>query len=657
MHRLPADNSDESSFFPLGAAKDCVAGNAPDDVPVFVDDTMSDWGGRSAPQDDKNQRLGTSVKSGILRLALALMVIGLTAVAVRAAQVQIVQGEHYAELAESNRSRIEWVPAERGVMFDRHGTPMVRNAPRFTVTVTPADLPRDAVDRRQAIGRIAELLEANPREVEEQLSRYPATSTVAVPVAENISYEQALLADIMSTSWPAIQLVKGVRREYPLSTDITSISHLVGFEGSVNEADLQESDYLPTDRIGRTGLERSYESELRGDYGRRRVEVDALGSRKTVIAEESGAPGRNLVLSIDAQLQAETEAVLRRSLGKLKLRRGSVIVMQPDTGEVLAMVSLPSFDNNLFARGISSEEYAALTEDGDHPLFPRAISASLPSGSTFKLVVAAAALAENIVTPRDTFISTGGLAISRWFFPDWKAGGHGITNLAKAISESVNTYFYIVGGGYEEREGLGVKRIIGYARRFGLGQKSGIDIPGEGKGFLPSKEWKERVKGERWYVGDTYHLAIGQGDILVTPLQIAVMTSVFANGGQLVEPRLVNAITSRDGERNELPTRIVDSMVVDSEYIYEVREGMRDSVLYGSSRALSLLPVTAAGKTGTAQWSSTKNTHAWFTAFAPFEQPEIVVTVVVEEGGEGSVVAAPIARDILDYYFKNGDEQ
>ncbi|MFH1047712.1 MAG: penicillin-binding protein 2 [Patescibacteria group bacterium] len=657
MRRLSGNNSDESSFFPLGEVRDCVAGSAIDDSLIFVDDTMSDWAGRHAPDNHKNSRIGTSIAPGTLRLTLALLLCCLGAVAVRAAQIQVVDGARYAELAESNRSRIEWVPAERGVMFDRTGRPIVGNAPRFTVTVTPADLPHDDVERRQALGRISDLLGVNPRDVEERLADYDTHSVTAIPIAENVSHEQAILTDIMSARWPAIQLVKGVQRQYYYSESVSSLSHVVGYEGSVHKEDLENSDYLRTDRIGRTGLERSYESLMRGIYGRRRIEVDALGSRKTVIAEETGEAGQSLRLSIDLDLQKKAQAALQAGLDKVKRTRGSVVAIRPGTGEVLALVSLPAFDNNLFARGISSAEYTSLLEDEDNPLFPRAIGASLPSGSTFKLVVATAALAEKIVTPRTSFMSTGGISIGAWFFPDWKGGGHGLTNLYKAISESVNTYFYIIGGGYEGQVGLGVTRMMEYAKRFGFGAKTGIDIPGEGEGFLPSKEWKETVKGERWYDGDTYHLAIGQGDLLVTPLQIAVMTTVFANGGQLIKPHLVNAVVSADGTVSDQPIEVVTEQVVEAEYLQEVRQGMRDAVLYGSARQLSLLPVSAGAKTGTAQWSSAADTHAWFTSFAPFENPDIVLTVMVEEGGEGSATAAPIAREILEYYFGATDDE
>jgi penicillin-binding protein 2 len=651
MSKLFEDTLDELPSLPPGGESDFFADKKIDDTSIFVDDTFSNWRmGRN--KDSKNNRLGVSITKQKIRLILLFLLLGLVAIIARAAQMQLLKGQYYTTLAESNRSRIEWLPAERGVMFDRSGVPLVNNVPRFTMAIVPTDLPRDLTEQRQLLTQAADILDLNPRDIEEKITNKEKISR-SIPVAENISYEQAILTEILSADYPAIQLIKGVKRQYLLSETTNSLSHLIGYESNVNERDLENSDYLLTDYIGRSGLEKFYEKDLRGTYGRRRIEIDVLGRKKTVIAEKESVSGKSLELAIDAKLQTEAQKILQNRLRILNRRRGSVIVMQPNSGEILALVSLPSFDNNLFARGISTAEYSALSQDSDHPLFPRAIGAALPSGSTFKLVIAAAALAENIITPRTTFLSTGGIALNNWFFPDWKAGGHGSTNLIKAISESVNTYFYIIGGGYEKQEGLGVERIINYARRFGFGQKTGIDLPGEGEGFLPSKEWKETTKGERWYIGDTYHLAIGQGDILVTPLQIAAMTAVIANGGKLVEPHLVRAFISEDKQREEQKIVTLNEQVVPTEVIQQIRLGMRDSVLNGSSRALSLLPVTAGGKTGTAQWHSTKNTHAWFTSFAPFEEPEIVVTVIIEEGGEGSVAAAPIARDIIDYYFKN----
>ncbi|MFH2063226.1 MAG: penicillin-binding protein 2 [bacterium] len=652
MRLWPRRKHGDGRLFPLELDLPSVR-SAGEDL-AFVDDTMADWGGRVAPDHERNRRVSASVGTARLIPVWAAMLLALVAVMGRAAQIQIADRDHYAVLAEGNRSRIERVPAERGIIFDRTGQTLVTNVPKFSVTVTPADLPTVPIERRIVLGQLAETVGLAPRDIEFSLQRAVGQGLAPTPVAvaDDITHEQAVLVEVLSSRWPGVQLLRGAKREYPLGQEVPSLSHVVGFEAVVTPEDIESGDYLPTDRVGRTGLERSYEPELRGEYGRRRVEVDALGRRKTTIAEESGVPGRNLVLTVDADLQRVAEGALRRSLDSSGCRRGSVIVMRPGSGEVLALVSWPAFDNNLFAGGISSQEYAALSEDEDNPLFARAIGAALPSGSVFKPVIAAAALSEGIVTPRTTFMSAGGISVGRWFFPDWKAGGHGLTNLAKAISESVNTYFYIVGGGLDSREGLGLERIVRYARMFGFGERTGIDLAGEGEGFLPSEEWKERTKGEQWFIGDTYHLAIGQGDLLVTPLQVAVMTAAFANGGDIVRPHLVSALLSSDGQREELLVEPVAEDVLPSDVIEAVRQGMRDSVLYGSSRGLSLLPVPAAGKTGTAQWSSQHDNHAWFTSFAPYDRPEISVTVMTEEGVEGSRTAVPVAREIMEYYFR-----
>ncbi len=655
MGRFEDNMIDTSDCFPLGRLPGGNGGAPDTQTPGFVDDTFQDDVGDELSGSGPRRFIGVTVDRQAVQLAFFFILLALAAVIVRAGQVQIARGAYYAGLAEGNRSRIEWVPSNRGVMYDRQGRQLVVNVPVFSVMVVQSDLPPDESGRMELFGRLSDILGVHPRDIENELAGYDQKSPLGVRVAEDITHEQAVLIDVLSTRWPGVQLAEESRREYPYGESVPSLSHIIGFDGSVTEDDLESraGDYLPTDRIGRTGLERSYETELRGVYGRRRVEVDALGRKKKIIAEEEGTDGESLELTIDVDLQDAAENILQDALGRYGKGRGSVIVMRPDTGDILAMVSEPAFDNNLFARGISAEEYASLTEDEDDPLFPRAVGASLPSGSTFKLVVAAAALAEGLITPGTTFLSTGGIAVGSWFFPDWKAGGHGYTDLTKAISESVNTYFYIIGGGFEDRAGLGVAKITEYARRFGLGDRIGIDLPAEGEGFLPSKEWKEEVKGERWYVGDTYHVAIGQGDILVTPLQIATMTSVFANGGELVRPRVVAAVDEQDGSRAEREVEIIDRQVVPAEHIASVTKGMRASVLYGSSRSLSLLPVAVAGKTGTAQWSSTKEPHAWFTSFAPYDNPEIVVTVVIEEGGEGSVAAAPVARDIIGWYFSD----
>ena len=361
-------------------------------------------------------------------------------------------------------------------------------------------------------------------------------------------------------------------------------------------------------------------------------------------------------LAIDADLQRKTEAVVDNYLKKLNLHRASVIIMNPQTGEIMSLVSVPSYDNNLFAKGIKQVDYQKYLDDPEQPLFNRVISGEFPSGSTFKLVVSSAALQEKIINETTSFVSTGGLHIGQWVFPDWKAGGHGVTNVRKAIAESVNTFFYYVGGGYQDFVGLGVDRLGKYAKLFGIGTKTGIDLPNESTGFVPTSDWKKATKGETWYIGDTYHFAIGQGDMLVTPLQVANFTATVANGGKLMEPHLVSAILdSNNNVVSNIEPKIIRQNFIDAANLQIVREGMRQTVMAGSARSLQAVPVPMAGKTGTAQWSSKKAPHAWFTGFAPFDNPQVVITVMVEEGREGSTVSVPIAKEIMQWYFGGRD--
>lgn len=642
------DNAPGTPFFPaetsLGRVRSPYAGMTIDDV---VDGELA--------SGSQQEFVGLALDERVIQMFFGVIALAILVVLVRSAHVQVLQHDRYVAQAEGNRSRVVWTPAERGVVYDRNGVALVRNVPDFSVALTPADLPKEMQARRDIIGRLAEILEMEPATIEEKMREFEKYPTLPVTIATSLAHEQAIRIEIESAATPAISLVKGTRRDYLQTAERPSLSHILGFEGRVTKEDIESGRalaYMPSDVIGKNGLEKHYEHVLRGSYGKRRVEVDAIGRQKKVIAEEHGTPGKNLVLTVDLELQREVEAALADGLKAAGKKRGTAIVMDPKTGDVLALVSLPGFDNNLFAKGISNDEFRALIEDEDHPLFPRAISAEVASGSVFKLVVGAAALTEGVAKPNTSFVSKGGVAIDRWWFPDWKAGGHGITNLTKAIAESVNTYFYYVGGGNNDTfEGLGVARITEYARKFGLGAPVGIDLPNEASGFLPSKEWKEKTKGERWYIGDTYHLAIGQGDILVSPLQIATMTSVFANGGALVKPRVVGAVASSDGTRTPKEPEVVNGQVVPKENIDVVRRGMRLAVTAGSARSLANLSKQVAAKTGTAQWHPTKAPHAWFTAFGPYNDPEIVVTVLIEEGEEGSRTAAPVAARIFERYF------
>ncbi len=561
----------------------------------------------------------------------------------RAAWMQIYRVQDYQRLAASNRLRQTPLWPNRGQVFDREGRVLAENVPRFQVTVIPRDLPRDPDERATIIGRTARILGAHVADIEDLLNVPPERTGERILVADQISYPLAMQFVVAEPHLQGFSLETRPKRAYPFSTELPSLSHVLGYVGRMSEteyATFSAQGYQRTDELGKTGLERSYESQLRGTVGVEGREVDAVGNVQALVKRQPPQNGQDLTLSLDVDLQRVAEQSLRKALLAAHVNRGSVVVMDPRDGSILALVSWPAFDDNVFANGISSTQYQALLNDPDHPLFPRAWAGEYPSGSTVKLVVSVAALAEHVIAPSTTVLSTGGLRVGQWFFPDWKVGGHGITDVRKAIALSVNTFYYTVGGGYNGFVGLGVDRLTSWMRRFGLGAPTGIDISGEAPGFVPSTAWKKQTKGVSWYIGDTYNLSIGQGDLLVTPLQVARYTAAIANGGLLMTPHLVmqEAATS---------TRVGDPADVEV-----VREGMHDNTTYGSGRALSTLPFPTGGKTGTAQFGMDKQTHGWFTSFAPYDKPEIVVTVMLESGGEGSTVCIPVAKDVMLEWWK-----
>lgn len=603
-----------------------------------------------------NDTVGKSFDFNKVRIISFILVFFIFILFFRIAWLQVVKGEYYYNLAEGNRIRIDRVEAKRGVIYDARYRPLVRNVANFLLYFTPIDLPNSQDEKDKIIKKVCSILgNIAPEEINGVLSKIKRGSLESyqpIFIADNIEYEKAILLDLESADMPGVVLTNKTRREYNLAS--MSLSHILGYTGKINNKELAKSgdEYLLIDYIGKMGIEYFWENELKGVNGKKQIEVDALGKEKKIINEEPAQDGHNLVLSLNIEVQKKLEEAVAAELDIIKLKKASAIVMDPNNGEIIAMVSLPAYNNNVFARGISTEEYHALADDPDNPLFNRSVSGEYPSGSVIKPVMAAAALEEGIINENTTVNSTGGIRIKEWYFPDWKAGGHGTTNVKKAIAESVNTFFYYIGGGYEQFTGLGVDRINKYGKLFGLYSQSGIDLPGEADGFLPTKEWKESAKGESWYVGDTYHLAIGQGDLLVTPLQVANYTSVFANGGRLYRPHLIKQLlTDNDQIVGDIQPEVIRENFIKDDNIRIVREGMRKTITSGSAQSLQAIPVEVAGKTGTAQLSGDKHPEAWFTGFAPYNNPEIVITILLEEGGEGSSVAVPIAKDVLAWYF------
>jgi penicillin-binding protein 2 len=580
----------------------------------------------------------------------AMVLLGL---AVRSGQLQITGTYAYRSQAEGNRVRLVVEYAPRGIVLDRAGTPLVRNVPSSDLVTYPAQLPADSEELIRVLHDIFPAVQST--EFQQRLSGLDPQSLKPVPLLSDIPHAELINVLARSAELPGIGVENRALRQYEGEGEF---AHVLGYTGKITQEEhAKRPYYLLTESLGKAGIERQYEERLRGTHGARRVEVDVSGTVQKELSAIPSRPGLNLRLHIDAELQRHLVDALSRHVTKAGGARAAAVALDPRTGGVRALVSIPTYDSSRLAKGLSPEEAKTILMGSDHPLLDRVVQGQYAPGSTFKLAVAVGALEEGVVNGATTVDSTGGIRVGPWFFPDWKPGGHGTTNLTKAIAESVNTYFYRAGGGVGDAPGLGIERLTKWAAAVGFGRPTGIDLPGEERGFLPSPEWKRSVKHEEWYIGDTYHAAIGQGDILVTPLQLAVATAAVANGGTVFEPRVADAFVRTDGSVVERIMPVPRATHVFQEATgARVREGMRAAVLSGSARALADVPVAIAGKTGSAQVAGKEKTHAWFTSFAPYDNPELVLVIMAEEAGAGDAVAVPVAEDVYRWYAGDHSE-
>ena len=625
----------------------------------WVEDASPDVGAIDGSRDVSF--IGTAVGESRIMIFAFIGLLAFILLIARVFQLQIVNGTEWQAVAHRNRVRVQPIVAERGIIFDRNLVPLVSNAPNFRLTIRAQDLPRDAKKREEQIRALGETVKVPTEKIEKVLESFQKYRYASVVIKEPITYEEAVNVYLKSSAFPSLTIERGAKRSYvagipgqqePLPI---SMSHVLGYLSRISPEELDEhklsGTYYPTDTIGKTGIEGLFERALRGEPGERGGEIDARGAERRTISVTEPTPGSSIVLTIDLEIQKHLESALRHGMAIARESRGSAIAIDPRDGSILGLVSLPAYDSNVFADTISAKDYGALMTDPNQPMLNRAVAGQFPSGSVIKPFYAAAALQEGLVTPTTTIASTGGLQIGKWFFPDWKAGGHGTTDVYKAIAESVNTYFYIIGAGYGDREGLGPERMKKYLEYFGFGRSTESGIGGEASGFLQSPAWKKEQKGEQWYPGDSYNMSIGEGEILVTPLQIAVGLSAIVNGGTLWKPRLLDYTIENSGVEIVSESVVEAKVPIDDRWLAAVRQGMRQTVTAGSARSLGQIQgLSIAGKTGTAQWSNTKAPHAWFEAFAPFEAPEIVTVFLIEEGKEGSGVAVPAAKDFYTWW-------
>jgi penicillin-binding protein 2 len=583
-------------------------------------------------------RTDYSVKTGVFALCALLLFLVL---AVRLFGLQVLEGGGYERLSIENRLRMEKVPSPRGIIFDRNGKPLVKNAPFFSIAFQQEML------GKADIAAIAEYLSMDAGEIYDRIKK-EKNPFALVKLKDGLTLEEVARAEARLSDHPGLTIHVEQTRHYPYGE---TGAHLVGYLGRLTPRQLKRADFKGVPRqafIGQWGMEKLFDGFLRGKPGSRAIEADALGRRLRLIKEEPPEHGSDLYLSIDINLQRAAEEAFGG-------RVGALAALKPGTGEVLALVSRPSFDPNLFSRGIHYEDWLRLSEDKRYPLLNRALQSQYPPGSTFKIITAIAALEEEAITPRTKSRCTGRLRKGRWDFGCWKSGGHGTLSLYRAIVESCDVYFYRAG------EAAGIDNIARYARLFGLGSPSGLGLVREKKGLIPDTEWKKRVKNEPWFPGETYNAAIGQGFVLATPVQLARMTAAVANGGYLPELRLKRV----EDEQAEPSTKIE----VSEDTLEKIKKAMRGVVADKKGTAhwtAKSKMVDIAGKTGTAQVISLKKNrrkeedtpyefrdHAWFVAFAPVEEPEIAVAVFVEHGGHGGSAAAPIAKKAIEAYMKS----
>ena len=572
--------------------------------------------------------------------------------------LQILQHEYYTTRAEDNRISLVPTPPNRGIIMDRNGTVLARNYSAFTLEITPSKI--ENLDQTiESLGELVEILPKDKRRFRKLLEE--SKSFESLPIRTRLSDEEVARFTANRYRFPGVEVKARLFRQYPLGP---IASHAIGYINRINKADLetieekeQSPNYKGTEHIGKTGLEKSYEFHLHGETGHEKVEIDAGGRAVRSLSRTAPVPGNNLTLTLDIKLQEMAE----KAFGE---RRGSLVAIEPSTGGILALVSTPTFDPNLFVDGIRSEDWDQLNNSPDKPMVNRALNGAYPPGSTFKPFMALAALETGKRTPGQAISDPGFFNFGGHTFRDDKKGGHGMVDMYKSIVHSCDTYYYTLAND------MGIDAIARFMGPLGLGSKTGIDIDGESEGVLPSPEWKKRrfkrPEQQKWFAGETVSIGIGQGYNAYTPIQLAQATAALANNGVLFRPHLVKYITdSRSGEKTMIEPEPLRKLPWKAQNIETIKKAMVGVNKEGTgARAFAGAEYVSGGKTGTAQVFSLKGAdykahklkqelrdHALFIAFAPADQPKIALAVLVENGGFGAQSAAPIARMVMDYYL------
>ena len=585
-----------------------------------------------------------------------VVLIGVSGLTARLLYLQIVDGGRFATLSTRNRTVLEAIQSPRGVIYDRRGRSLVTNVPTFAVKIRPADLPLER--RPEVVERLSVLLGIDKATINGIIDGNPGSTFDLVRIAGDVDQNTARLIAEAGFQLPGVEVAVEARRQY---VDGPLMSQILGYTGSISSSQLKrlkDLGYLPDDLLGQVGLEAQYETELRGTYGSQSVERDASGRRTQVLQTITQArPGDSLTLTIDTDMQRYAEKALKWAIDAVGLKRGVVIAMNPQTGEVLAMVSLPTYDNNLFARGISNADFGRLLNDPDKPLLNNATQAHYPPGSTYKLVTGTGGLADHKITATTQIETKAYLTLGATRFYDWNRQGFGPCDIYCGFGQSSDTYFFQVAGK------LGIDRLGHWANQFGFGKPTGIDLPGEVSGIVPTNQWKQDVLGARIYPGEVYQAGIGQGYDVVTPIQLINAYAALANGGTLYKPQLVHDIVGSDGTVvRPFQPKVLSRMDVPASVLKTMRNAARSTVTLRHTYNLVDLPIKVAGKSGTAEFGLKDKQgrlpfHSWFVGFVPkdaksgsfdgTDSPLVVLAFAYDSRTLGNV-----ATEIVKYFLQ-----
>jgi penicillin-binding protein 2 len=579
----------------------------------------------------------------ILRVGLLLVV---ALLGLRLWHLQIREGPYYRDLSENNRTRLVLLEPARGLIYDRHGVLLANNVPSFSLYVTLEDVK----DREALIQQLSNLLGLDPTLVRKKMT---ARGSKLLPrkIKDRMTLRDAMLVESNRLDMPGVMIQVESQRNYPGGV---TAAHLLGYVGEISADQLEKPEFVDLHQgsiVGQYGVEKSYDRHMRGMAGQKNVEVDALGHEKKAVVVERPQAGNDLYLTIDVRLQKVAEDLLGGEYG-------AIVALDPNSGDILAMASRPGFDPNVLSRELTAKQWVEIVQDEGRPLNNRASQGQYPPGSTFKIPMAVAALETKTMSPSSTVFCNGGYQFGKRLYHDWKASGHGYVDLHNALVHSCDVYFYTIG------QRMGIDVMAEFGKDFGLGKVTGVELPSERAGIMPSTAWKQKAKHEQWLPGETISAAIGQGYVTVTPLQMASLVGTVANNGVSYRPRLVQAVMDRtSGNLQELPAVPRGKINAKPETFRIIKDALADVVTKGTATRAKSSMVTIGGKTGTAQVAALRTgpeenipkkfrDHAWFVAFAPVESPKIAVAVLAEHMGHGGAAAAPLAKEVIETYMK-----